>query len=370
MRNLSLVFILIGIIFSYGYAQEYDRYYYEEGGVAAALGGAEVTPEKTIEDVLTGVVEWPEGEPTLYYDDATGLLIVTNTPDNLNVIEQIVKVQGEVPPQALIEARFIDINLDALRDIAVELPYINNLLNEDRDYNVEFGTTFGVQSEVEGAREAGSVVPFTLDVVRLTDTQFRLLMQAIEGSGESDLLSAPRVTTLNQQEARIEIVQERWLPEEESWTDYHYYSETAGRELVGLAPEDFEMAKYGTTFIVRPEISADLKTVTLDINLNITTFEGMELFGEGEDAESFRKETGRQLQTRVIVADGETIVMGGLVSESSDITVKKVPIIGDIPLVGRLFSRESKEEEKRNLLIFLTVHIISPSGEFVSEAQR
>lgn len=141
-----------------------------------------------------------------------------------------------------------------------------------------------------------------------------------------------------------------------------------------ISPNAVQLS-FGQVLDVIPYVSADGYTIQLNIVPSFTEFLGYDT----ENARLFQTVVGdqpvqptplprfrtRQVATTAIVWDGQTIVLGGLIAESVNKTREKVPVIGDIPLLGRLFRSESSRSEKKNLVIFVTPTIIDPAGNRV-----
>ncbi|MCD6337794.1 MAG: type II and III secretion system protein [Verrucomicrobia bacterium] len=133
----------------------------------------------------------------------------------------------------------------------------------------------------------------------------------------------------------------------------------------------------GPTLDVIPYVSADGYTIQMNLIPTLTEFLGY------DDPGQFQAVVGsvaapvplprfrvRQVTTTTIVWDGQTIVMGGLISERVTKNKDKVPVLGDLPLVGRLFRSEGKDSQKKNLLIFVTPTIIDPAGNRVNDPNK
>jgi len=224
----------------------------------------------------------------------------------------------------------------------------------------------------------------------LTDPQFRLVIRAMEQRQGVDLLSAPKITTLSSRQAQIKIVDVRYIV-----TDIDLSQTAAGGNQTTLGTttatgggvgsaiqplaEPFEL---GPVLDVVPYVSADGYTIQMTIIPTIKEFIGYDL----ENARLFQTQAQsvgqtaanaltqitplpifrlRQVVTTAMVWDGQTVVLGGLITENVTKTKDKIPVLGDLPLAGRLFRSESSATRKKNLLIFVTPTIIDPAGNRV-----
>ena len=330
--------------------------------------------EGRIDEIIRTNVPQPEGSKVTL-DERTGTLIVTNTPTNLKKIEAIIEVVDKPPTQVLIEIKFIEIAETALHDVGIHWPAINidELRSHIKGGSVTGETDFGGRSAHRTGFDAFASEGLELDVSGVWKADaynYNLILRALQQTGMAEVLGAPRVTTLNNQEAIIEIVTERtFITAGSDWTvarwEYLTTSAPYGPDLATSyyesVPNDLEQAQYGTMLTVTPEIGE--KTITLSLRPELKDFVEIDAYGYA----TFGR---RDIITRVLIEDGETVIMGGLISETDYVTQTKVPLLGDLPLIGRLFRRDIKERAKKNLLIFVTCHLLTPSGEKLVEVTK
>ena len=205
------------------------------------------------------------------------------------------------------------------------------------------------------------------------------VVQALSRQTGSDLLSAPKVTVLSGNPATITVAQELRYP-----TSYGEVrsevgsssrdSSSAGVTITAGTPQDFETRKVGVELRVTPTVEEDDYSISLDLNPKVTEFEGFVEYG-GQSVAISNDTTvtvpsgffqpifsTREVSTKVTLWDGATLVMGGLTREEIKTVHDKVPFLGDIPGLGRLFRSEGETTQKRNLLIFVTANLVSPGG--------
>ncbi len=229
-----------------------------------------------------------------------------------------------------------------------------------------------------------------------TDPQFQVVIRALNQKKGIDLLSAPRVTTKSGQRAVIEIVREfRYptqfqppqIPQTVGSTNGGVAGGSTSVPITPTTPTAFETRNTGVTLEVEPVVGPDGITIDLNLVPQVVEFEGFINYGSPifSSASSFLDTlTGglittpqsmitanvinqpifstRKVTTSVSVYDGATVVLGGLMREDVQKTEDRTPIIGDIPLVGRLFRTNSEQHIKRNLVIFVTARLVTPSG--------
>ena len=226
-----------------------------------------------------------------------------------------------------------------------------------------------------------------------TDPQFQVVVRALNQKKGVDLLSAPRVTTKSGQRAVIEIVREFRYPTQ--FTPPQVPTVTGGTGGTGTTqinvvtpttPTQFETRNTGVTLEVEPVVGPDGTTIDLNLVPQVVEFEGFinygsPIFGIAPVTNPITQLisnasilltpnvinqpifSARKVTTSVSVYDGSTVVLGGLMREDVQKTEDRTPIIGDIPVVGRLFRTNVDQHIKRNLVIFVTARMVTPAGE-------
>jgi general secretion pathway protein D len=209
------------------------------------------------------------------------------------------------------------------------------------------------------------------------------VVRALAQKNGADLLSAPRVTVLSGSEAVITVAQEMRYPQSfggiqsqvgSGRTTGDGSSGSAGVAITAGTPQDFATRNVGVELRVTPTVEEDDHSISLELNPKVTEFEGFIEYGGPSIAISGGRTVTvppgffqpifsvREVSTRVTIWDGATIVMGGLTREEVKKVEDKVPILGDIPLLGRVFRSKGESSQKRNLLIFVTATLVNPGG--------
>ncbi len=216
--------------------------------------------------------------------------------------------------------------------------------------------------------------------------QVEFLINALQRKQGTDLLSAPKVTVISGKAASIVVAQELRYPESYSEPQLTASAEGGGGGSVigsggGSAsvavaagvPEDFIVRNVGVELNVTPTVEPGDK-INLSLNPRVTEFEGFVEYGAPSIAiannTSVTSPSGyfqpifstRSVETEITVFDGATIVLGGLTREEVNSFEEKIPFLGDVPVVGRLFRSEGESVQKRNLMIFVTANLVSPGG--------
>ena len=124
-------------------------------------------------------------------------------------------------------------------------------------------------------------------------------------------------------------------------------------------PQDFVTKDLGILLHVTPSVGHDLRTITLALKPEVSEKKTDDTFGGEVTLPRF---TARNLETSVVIENGETVMLGGLMKDTTGKTVTKVPVLGSLPVVGKLFRKEDDTAERSNLLIFVTANLVNPSG--------
>ena len=220
-----------------------------------------------------------------------------------------------------------------------------------------------------------------------------LAIRALSRKSGSDLMSAPKVTVLSGKRATITVAQELRYPESYGDIESTVSSSGGSSSLTGSTrgsaisitagtPQDFVTRNVGVEMTVTPNVEND-DTISLILEPRVTEFEGFVEYGGPSVALDGSGTTVtvpagfyqpifsvREITTEVTVFDGATVVMGGLTRDEVKTVNDKVPVLGDIPGIGRLFRTEGESRQKRNLLIFVTANLVSPGGSPAGQNYR
>jgi general secretion pathway protein D len=233
-----------------------------------------------------------------------------------------------------------------------------------------------------------------------TDPQFQVVIRALNQKKGVDLMSAPSVTTKSGQRATVEVVREFLYPTEFDPPEIPQQFGAIGQTTLGgglggtqsgsfpvtpTTPTTFEMRPVGVRMEVDPVLGADGYTIDLNLSPEVTEFEGFINYGSPIQTTSTNALgqpvpnvltpniinqpvfSSRKVTTAVTIWDGQTVAMGGLIREDVQNVEDKIPVLGDIPILGRLFKTKAEDHFKRNLMIFVTASVIDPSGQKVRQ---
>ena len=226
-----------------------------------------------------------------------------------------------------------------------------------------------------------------------TNPQFQVVLRALNQKKGVDLISAPKVTTQSARKATIEIVREFLYPTQFTAPQAQASVGSQFTPSVPTAPSGWTMKPTGITLEVVPTLGPDNYTIELDLAPRVIEFDGFINYGSPINAtvqaqgiyslvaptsKTFEATANtinqpvfsvREVTTQVSVYDGQTVVMGGLMREDVQKVEDKVPLLGDIPLAGRLFRSSADQHTKRNLIMFVTAGLIDPAGQPVVQSE-
>jgi len=270
--------------------------------------------------------------------DTNSLLIMTSTK-NYNKLKPVIEELDQPIPQVLIKCLLAEVTTTDNFDLGTEF-LIDNLGSEGGGFietDLAPGTT--------GPYNPGTNLPNVNSggiVARIVEGDLTLTLRALQEVGELNVLSRPYILTSNNQTATITVGQEVPFVRNTQVSDTGTITSTVDYEDIGIILK------------VTPNINQD-GLVIMDISPEISTLTTQTVeITNNQNAVVIAK---RSSNSRVAIRNGQTIVIGGLMQDNNRETVNKVPLLGDIPLIGELFKRTLIEKEKTELLIFMTPQV-------------
>jgi len=288
-------------------------------------------------------------------DNRSNTLIVNDIPARISQIKKVVERLDRPTPQVLIEVKYVEIILGDAEREGVDWSTLG-------DYSVmlnEMLYTFDrqIQESVTRTRSSGTgggTAQATRDYSKNTDKgttyqlspkDFKLTMSLLMNNSKTKIISNPKVQTLDNRKATIKVAETMYKP------TFSYNKETGTYEINNL-----EELYIGVTLEVTPHINYD-DFITLDITPEVSSLAGFQVI-QGVEIPNTNI---RKVEARVSLKDSYTVAIGGMIKDEFIKARKSVPMLGDLPYIGKyLFSWESKELKKVNLVIFITPTIIKP----------
>ena len=312
-----------------------------------------------------------KNKTSIGFHNDTNALIISAQPDILKSLESVISQLDIRRAQVLVEALIVEISDKLARDIGVQFLFIGDG-DSSPIATQRFGTpnpdlisTIGAETSEDSTtsstmqtRAANSLLALdglAVGVARYkaSGTSFATILNLIAQDADSNVLSTPSIMTMDNEEASIVVGQEIPI--------------TTGETLSGSNSNPFRSVtrqEIGVKLTVRPQINEG-NAVKMYINQEVSS-----IFGPLGEMSTDLITNKRNIKTTVLVEDGETIVLGGLIDDNVQEIVKKVPFLGDIPLLGRLFKTTSISRTKRNLMVFLRPTIVRDSNDVRAISNR
>lgn len=353
----------------------------------------------------------PEVGGKIVVNSRSNALIVTERPSRMNRIRPILETLDKATSQVMIESKFVEVTDSDVKNIGlnwaslngyqiggsvergysnedsrsrryahtednIDVPFMQNGFERADDVagrnngtggtnpspNTGIGPPFSVDPDT-GALSYADIGPgsdldrsFAGELARTTTAvfnapQFNLILSALKSLNDTKLVSNPTVVTLNNTEATINIGKEFPIP------NYTYNQERGTYEVSG-----FEYRPIGIILKVTPQVNSR-GFIKLTIEPEVSSSNESTTFG----AATIPIVTTRKTVTQVSLRDGYTMGIGGLVETNEVDSSTKVPVLGSIPVLGRLFRSNSKDHQRRNLIIFITAKTVNAEGASIEE---
>ncbi|XQE67010.1 type II secretion system secretin GspD [Pseudomonas sp. P3C3] len=285
----------------------------------------------------------PAVEVNIQASEATNALVVTGPPDVVDAVEYIIKKLDIRRAQVLVEAVIVEVTEGTGSELGIEWRTSDSAKGGNGWYG---GTLYRDTGTGKVDERPDLLSGLTLGFYR--NGSLRGLFKALETNDELNILSKPNLVTLDNEEAKIVVGQN--VPF------------VTGRSTSAATPVDnpfqtIERKDVGITLTVKPQVNEG-DAVTLDITQEISSVSNAKV----AQAQDIITNT-RSVKTRVLVEDGQTLVLGGLISDEAQNGDAGVPYLSKIPLIGPLFRSQDKSKNKSNLMIFIQPRIIRDKAD-------
>jgi general secretion pathway protein D len=360
----------------------------------------------------------PPGK-SLFFNDRSGKLFVKATEQDLDTIERAIQTLNEVAPQVHIKSRFIEVQQTDSK--ALGFDWYLGQFNMGNNVVGTGGSSPSLNVPVSAANPLGAfpgntaaslVSPSSTDQLLtgglqnsgpavatitgiLTNPNFQVVLHALQQRGGTEDLAEPEVTTTSGRQTQMRATQIINVVTGFSFNNGSATGASAGsvsgstggttvnQAGVASVSPDTQQIETGPVLDVIPYVLSDGYTINMSLIPSLTDFNGYDTIPAGSIPGynpgtqlagaingttlpvALPDFTVRQVVTTVNVWDNQTVVLGGLISSQVQSTKDEVPVLGDIPLFGRLFQSQSKNTTKKNLMIFVTTTIVDPAGNRV-----
>jgi general secretion pathway protein D len=284
-----------------------------------------------------------EGAIRVSADKATNSLVITASPTDFDTVQRVINKLDIPRDQVYAEVVIMEVALN--RDFT----YSSNIINPAGPAN--FVTNTDMASYLtDPIAQKGAILSFASEGTRTLSVggteiavpNLAALIKALQTTSNANVLATPQIMTLDNEEATFETAEKIPIP-----------STTA---IQGSVATSVTKENVSLTITIKPQINKMSNFVKLDIQAKLADISNRELPAQVKDLAFATLD--RTAKTSIVVADRDTVVMGGLMRDNQSEVISKVPILGDIPLLGWLFKSKRTESRKTNLLIFITPQII------------
>ena len=271
---------------------------------------------------------------TIEIDIPTNSLIITDSPENLNKLEEISKNLDRRTPQVMIEALIVSVKL-----------------TDTTMFGITWTATDKSRSErtaVQNLAATQANLALTYGKTIMPDVNFNALMNIYSQDKNVHILANPRILTLDNLAAQIEILEQ-----------VSYQSSTATEQGTTVSTQ---FKDVGIKLYVTPHITKD--------RFILLSAKAEQSYVAAYTADNQPAIDSRKAETNFILKDSETVVIGGLRKKDNTTTIYKIPFLGDLPLLGRLFRRDTKEINETELIIFITPHIVDDTSSSLTSKEN
>ena len=328
------------------------RVYYLEHATAEELAKVlqAQTSGKSKASARGGKAPLLSGQATITADKATNSLIIMADNEDYQVLEEIIKKLDIPRAMVFIECLIMEVNTNKDFKLGTEWKGFGEASHDGKDGAAGGGFSGDEYSSSAGLATSGAlpgglslgVFGETINISGITFPSIAAIIEVYKKDKDIQIISTPQLLTTDNEEAKIYVgknIPFRTRSTAEGGTETY---------------SSYEYRDVGTTLKITPQISQD-GMVRLAISQEVTKLES--------STDNLPTTLKRTIDTTVIVDDNSTVVIGGLIDDSFSKTEYKVPILGDIPLLGWLFKSRKTQREKTNLFVFLTPHVINNKAD-------
>ncbi|QAT17169.1 type II secretory pathway component GspD/PulD (secretin) with additional STN domain [Candidatus Velamenicoccus archaeovorus] len=286
----------------------------------------------TLEDSIKAVLT---SNGKVVSDSRTNSLVVTDIPSQFSVIEKVVEILDTPTPQVMIEVEMLDVDKTTIDELGMDLS------GQILSFVGSKGATKFPGFLAQGTNPGTSA--FTYGT--LSADVFTATFELLSTDTKTKFLARPRILTLSNESAEIKITTNEAIGQNTVISSSQSTSETT---------LEAERVETGVALKVTPQVDANTGYVTMFVQPTVSV---------AKTGATFAGTTYKDPETRTSIGtlrvrDGETIVVGGLIRQTEETTLKKMPFLGDIPFVGGLFRHKDKNVQDRELIVFITPHIV------------
>lgn len=316
------------------------------GVPAGAVTAPAAAPETS--QAVGAAAPGPGSTTTIVPDQITNSLVIRTEPPNYPILQQTIEDLDVRPPQVLLEVFVADITLDRATEYGINWSIFSTNASDTESITGRLGAQAFTDSALAGVQD------FLVRAIRLRpDLDVRAVLQALATKADVHVLSQPHVVALNNEEARILVGSQ--VP----------FTQSTRAGLNVVVDQTVQYRDVGVQLTILPTINEDgyvtfriLQEVSALTSQTVTAALGAQVIST------------REAETSALVKDGQTVIIGGLIDEGTNVVESGIPILKDIPLLGMLFKHHRTQRIRSELAIFVTPHVIRTDADADSLMQR
>ncbi|MFH1479617.1 MAG: secretin N-terminal domain-containing protein [Candidatus Omnitrophota bacterium] len=278
-------------------------------------------------------------------DKRSNSLIIKDVPSQFEIVESVLSKIDIRTPQVMIEAEIIETTTSVTDQLG---------LNWSGSFGIYAGPDLNTRWPLKGALIDKDLITSN-GTMKFSGTGFTL--SALLSNSDTRILARPKVLTMNNEEALIELTSETAVASVTSTTN-------TGGDTTSVTSTGAERISTGITLKVTPQINKD-GYITMNIEPEVIVPVLSKFFAGSGDDQKFVDPQTRSAKTTVRVKDGETIIIGGLISKEDTYGYEKIPFLGDIPFIGHAFRYKADETSDKELLVFITPRVVKELPEIL-----
>ena len=315
-----------------------------------------------LRDLTSGDAQGAATPFSVQADEASNSLIVRASGTQLKTVQSVVKKLDKRRAQVFVETIIAEVSLDQSASLGINWNIGGPRGGATDGDGVVTGTTGNLIDENRPGLPAATIGGnqqfdigdngFNFSLLEFGRFQLDVVLNAIASDSNSNILSTPTILTLDNEEAEIVVGQEVPFVTGSFNNGFNQVDDGTGNVPVGNGFQTIERRDVGITLRIKPQINEG-DTIQLEVLQETSSIAAQDVSGISDVVTN-----RRSIEAVVQVDDGQVVVLGGLITDNVTDTVGKIPILGDLPLIGALFRNKSKRAVKQNLMVFLKPHII------------
>ena len=291
---------------------------------------------KDVEPKILQIIPKEKGD--VYIDERTNSIVIRATPVILKNIDNFIGGWDSQHKQVLIEAMILEVTLDETTKLGIEW---EQLYQPGPNGEGKFSHPSLIDTAARFASHLPAAGPASFfKIGSLSPDEYAVTIEALKSNANTEVLSSPRIVVIDNEKANILI------------GSSEPYAVATTDPITHLLVQDIKYVDVGIKLDVTPQIGED-NYVTMKIHPEVSTARRV------PEVDNVVAKDTTQADTTMMVKDGETIILGGLIKNTKKQTINKIPLLGDISLLGLLFKNRTWEDQKREIVVFITPHIMT-----------